>query len=85
MVGIIKSITVVIDNTFKGIFGLTIIDLIPSIDMFDSVPDWIRMGFIISGFIYYIINIVHKIKMNKYAQKNAEVDIKIKEKKLENE
>lgn len=77
-----KIIYKVLDTFFLSIWGLTLIDLIPFIasnniaNSFTSIDTIIKTLMALIGFIYFIVTIPHKLKMQK-------LDRKIKQEELE--
>ena len=73
-----------IHKFFAGILGLTIIDLatIVNFDFLENIDDSIKTIFIVLGLLFYVLAIPHKLKMQKYRQREKQLDIQRKELEL---
>ena len=67
----------VIDSVFLGLWGFTIIDLIPifKIGLFDDIDGSIKILLSGAGLLYFVISIPHKMKMQKLERKLKEEQI----------
>ena len=74
----IKYLYNLLDTLFLGVWGLTIMDLIPllNIQIFESIDGVIKTLMAFVGCVYFVITIPHKIKMQK-------LDRKIRQEELE--
>lgn len=73
-----------IHRFFAGILGLTIIDFmtIVDFDFLEDIDNNIKTIFIVLGLVFYILAIPHKLKMQKYKQREKQLDIQRKEMEL---
>lgn len=80
----IKVALSMIHKFFAGILGLTIIDLaaIIDFDFLSDIDDTIKTVFIVLGLIFYILAIPHKLKMQKYKQRQKKLDVQKQELEL---
>jgi len=80
--GKIKWVYDSLNGLFISIWGLTIIDLIPFLkpDIFSSFDGIIKTFMAFAGLVYFVITIPHKIKMQKLARKQKQLEIKDLEK-----
>lgn len=78
----LKIIYRILDTFFLSIWGLTLIDLVPltAVDnvvvSYTSIDTIIKTLMALVGFIYFVVTIPHKLKMQK-------LDRKIKQEELE--
>ena len=74
-----------IDFFFLSVWGLTLMDLIPliSINFLDDLDGIIKTLMALSGFLYFVITIPHKVKMNRLEKKIKEEELEALE--FENE
>jgi membrane protein YdbS with pleckstrin-like domain len=73
-----------LDRLFAGILGLTIIDFIAVFDIgfLSDIDSTIKTIFIVLGLVFYILAIPHKLKMQKYKQREKQLEIQTKELEL---
>tara|TARA_R110000782_G_scaffold4238_1_gene15045 strand:- start:62 stop:376 length:315 start_codon:yes stop_codon:yes gene_type:complete len=83
----IKLALSMIHKLFAGVLSLTIIDLITFIDIgfLSDIDNTIKTIFVVLGLIFYILAIPHKLKMQKYRQREKQLDIQRKEMELSND
>jgi len=74
----LKAIINFLDTFFLSVWGITLMDLLPLIDLdlFSSLDNTIKTLMALAGFVYFVITIPHKLKMNK-------INRKIKQEELE--
>lgn len=67
----LKAIINFLDTFFLSVWGLTLMDLLPLIDLdlFSSLDNTIKTLMALAGFVYFVITIPHKLKMNKINRK----------------
>ena len=80
----IKLVLSMLDRLFAGILGLTIIDFIAVFDIgfLSDIDSTIKTIFIVLGLVFYILAIPHKLKMQKYKQREKQLEIQTKELEL---
>ena len=74
----LKFLYNLLDTIFLGVWGLTIMDLVPllNVEIFDSIDGVIKTLMAFVGLLYFIVTIPHKIKMQR-------LDRKIRKEELE--
>lgn len=82
--GSVKLALSMLNRFFAGILGLTIIDFIAVFDIgfLSDIDSTIKTVFIVMGLVFYILAIPHKLKMQKYRQRDKQLDIQSKELEL---
>ena len=68
-------------SLFAGVFGLTIIDVV-SLSQFDflkGIDEDAKHIFIVVGLVYYIVALLHKLKMNKFKRREKQLEFQTKE------
>jgi len=80
----IRLVLSMLDRLFAGILGLTIIDFIAVFDIgfLSDIDSTIKTIFIVLGLVFYILAIPHKLKMQKYKQREKQLEIQTKELEL---
>lgn len=73
-----------INRFFAGILGLTIIDLAAVFDIgfLADIDSTVKTIFIVMGLLFYILAIPHKLKMQKFKQREKQIEIQTKELEL---
>ena len=79
--GSVKLALSMLNRFFAGILGLTIIDFLAVFDIgfLSNIDSTIKTIFIVCGLIFYILAIPHKLKMQKYRQREKQLEIQTKE------
>lgn len=72
-----RQILSILDKLFIGIWGFTLIDLIPfaSTEPFSEIDSTIKTIMAVAGLVYFCITIPHKIRMQK-------IELKLKKEEL---
>jgi hypothetical protein len=73
-----------IHSLFASIFGITMIDVL-SLSQFDflkKVDDDAKHLFLIVGFIYYVVALLHKLKMNGFKRRERQLEVQSQELEL---
>lgn len=83
----VKLAISMIHKFFAGILGLTVVDLfaVMDFDFLSNIDDTIKTIFIVLGLIFYVLAIPHRLKMQKYKQREKQLDIQRKEMELDND
>lgn len=73
----LKAIYNLLDTIFLGIWGLTIMDLLPlfQVDLFSTLDNTIKSLMALVGFIYFLVTIPHKLKMQRLERKIKEEEL----------
>lgn len=73
----LKALYNLLDTVFLGIWGLTIMDLLPlfQVDLFSTLDNTIKSLMALVGFIYFIVTIPHKLKMQRLERKIKEEEL----------
>ena len=76
-----------IHSFFVSVLGLTVIDVlsISQLDFLKHVDGKMKTVFMVVGFIYYLVAIFHKYKMNKFKRRERKLEIWRKEMELKND
>ncbi len=66
---------------FGGVLGLTIIDLLAIVDFdfLSDIDDTVKTIFVVLGLVFYVLAIPHKLKMQRYKQREKQLEIQTKE------
>lgn len=66
---------------FVGILGLTVVDLFAFVDFkfLNDIDSSIKTIFVVLGLIFYILAIPHRLKMQKFKQRQKKLDIQKQE------
>lgn len=73
----LKALYNLLDTVFLGVWGLTIMDLLPlfQVDLFSTLDNTIKTLMALAGFIYFLITIPHKLKMQRLERKIKEEEL----------
>lgn len=73
-----------IHSLFASIFGITVIDVLTfsQFDVLKSIDEDAKHVFIVVGFIYYVVALLHKLKMNKFKRRERQLEIQKQELEL---
>lgn len=73
-----------IHSLFASIFGITVIDVLSfsQFDILKGIDDDAKHVFLIVGFIYYVVALIHKLKMNSFKRRERQLEVQSQELEL---